>query len=138
MKRKKPISFFGLIQDILEIYLERTIDLIRLISLEKELAKKTALQVLILSFIFAVLFISTWLSLLTLFFLGLRALHINDLISALLIVVLNASLLAAIWFYIVKIKEDMFFPVTRKQLSASHRKSIQNRALYYETTQKKN
>ncbi len=132
MKKKKSLTFFEVIGNLLVAYFEQIVDLARLASLEGELARRTLPQLLVLFFVLGILAISTTLSVFVLLFIGLIALHVSLFVAAVIIVILNFFLLLGVWLLITKLRKNMSFPATRKQLSVTHAKMIKNKALSYE------
>lgn len=118
MANKKKYSLAGSIKDVL-LLVPNLVSIARnittLINLEARLAGKTALVLIVLSVVYAVLIVSVWLCVLALLFIYLLSLHLSPSLSLLVILVLNIALLVIIGFIISRIKKNLFFPVTSKQ-----------------------
>lgn len=116
-KNKKAPSVIGIVKNLALYYLKRLDNVARLASLEARLARKTIAALTLLIIVMGFLLISTWASLLLLLFVFILSLHYSMLVASLVIVVLNLILLLALYLYMGKIKKNLFFPATRRQLS---------------------
>lgn len=113
--RKKP-GLTSILSNLLIAYINRLTDLIHLAGLEAKLAVKTLVNIIILIFIMIIFLISTWLCFLFLVFSYLISLHLSWVFSAFILTLLNIILFAVVCLFILKIKKNLFFPATRKQL----------------------
>lgn len=116
-KNKKRSTLILIIKNLAQMYLNRLGNIAQLASLEAQLARKTLATIVFLFLILAFLLISTWMSLLLLLFIYLISLHYSLLFASSVIVGLNIILLLVIVLYLQKIKKNLFFPATRRQLS---------------------
>ena len=90
-----------------------------LVTLEARLAKKSLVTIIILLVLMACLLAATWISLLALIVAALLSIHFSLLSSLALIVLLNIFLILVMGIAVLKLKNNLFFPVTRKQLGWS-------------------
>lgn len=116
-KNKKRFTLLLIIKNLAQLYLNKISNLAQLASLEAQLARKTLATLVFLTLILAFLFISTWMSLLLLLFIYLISLHYSLLFASFIIVLLNLLLFIIISLYMSRIKKNLFFPATRRQLS---------------------
>lgn len=114
-------NFIQIIINIISAYIDRVIDIIHLAELEIRLALRTLIGILILSLVLLILLSSTWLCFLFLTFIYLISQHFSWLLSAFIITMLNVVLITLIVFSILRMKKNLSFPATRRQL-----KSIEN------------
>lgn len=137
MSDKNILTFLKIIENVLYGYLERTVNLIRLATLEVKLTTRAIRQLFTLYFIFGLLLFSTWLCLLTAIFTALLVIQHSILIASLGILGFNLILLVIIWLFILKTKKNMFFPATRRQLNLNRNKPIKKKAVTHERYRKK-
>lgn len=116
MKTHEPLSLFRLIKQIMHSGFSLASDLLTLARLESKLAKQSLTRIIALLFLAAILLFSTWFYFLVFLVIYLVSLHINLLISLSLITLLNIVLLFIVCIYISKLRANLFFPVTRRQL----------------------
>lgn len=90
--------------------------LFKLFNLEARLAKKSLKGVVLLSLLFILLVISAWFSLITFILFLLHSFKISWLVSSLIVVIINVTLLATVYLILVKLKNNIFFPRTSKVL----------------------
>lgn len=103
--------------NLVRLRVRRVTDLVQLIGLETKLAGRTLVRIIILMFVMIVLIIATWIAILVMIFTFLIAFHFSALTAAIIITLLNLILLIAVIIAILRIKENLFFPATRRQLS---------------------
>lgn len=117
MKHKKSLGLVFILKNLLQAYLKRLSDLSHLAGLEAKLAGRTIITLTLLSIILVFIVLSTWLSLLLLVFIFLVSLHYTLLFASLVITGLNFFLLIILYFSMVRIKKNLYFPATRRQLA---------------------
>lgn len=117
MAKKKGTGFFTTVKNLIQAHIQRVVDLASLANLEAQLAKRTFITLLTYGVILLILGGSSllWLSL-SIFF-SLVHFGISYLISAILVFALHILFVLGISLYISKIKQNLTFPSTRKQLS---------------------
>ena len=97
-------------------------NLISLIEIEANTARKSFVLILILYLIAGVLLTSTWLSILAMFFIYLVSLHLSSMASIFIIIAINILLLAVITVMILKSKKNLSFPKTRRLLRHTYKR----------------
>lgn len=115
MESKNALAFIKIIENLVQAYVERWVDLTRLASLEARLAGRALVSLSILYAIFGFLLFSGWLCTLTLLFIGLASIQHNWLFASIVIILINLSLLAMVAFLISKKRKDISFSATRRQ-----------------------
>lgn len=128
MKNKKKPSLLMIITNLVGAYVKRLTDLTQLASLEAKLAVKSLIKIIILVYFLGFVFISTWLCLLLVLFLYLVSLQFSWISAAFIITSLNCIIFFIIIFSIFKLKKNIFFPATRRQIG--HVRGIINKNLY--------
>lgn len=123
MQKGKKTSLALVLIDLIQAYIRRFVDIVELASLEAKLAVKTLLNLTILFFILCILIISSWLSVLLLAFFYLISLNFSPLSASSIIVLANVCLIMICCFTMWKMKHNLFFPSTRKQLGYHHEPS---------------
>ena len=113
----KDNNLIIIIKNLIESYIERLGQLSYLASLEARLAGRTLLHITGLLFIAGFLLASIWFSLLLIVFFYLISLYFSALTAAVTIACINILVFAAIVSYIFRIKKNLFFPATRRQIS---------------------
>lgn len=116
MEENKP-SLLLILINLIHAYLNRLCDLVELASLEAKLAVRTFFSLTILFFFLCILFLSSWLCVLVLAYVALTSFHYSPLFAAAAITATNLLLLLLCGGIMWKIKRNLFFPSTRKQLS---------------------
>jgi hypothetical protein len=94
-------------------------NLIALIEIEANAARKSFVLILILYLIAGVLLTSTWLSILAMYFIYLVSLPLSSMASIFIIIAINIFLLGLIIAMILKSKKNLSFPKTRRLLRHS-------------------
>lgn len=117
MRNKSEPALMPALKILVQAYVKRLSELAHLINLETQLAKKTLFFMLVLSFCLCCLVLSSWFCLLVVAFFGLMVLHLSELQAALLLLLFNFILLAAVGLLIFKMKKNLTFPATRQQLT---------------------
>jgi hypothetical protein len=128
MENSDEPNFIQIIINLISAYFKRLNDLIHLAGLEARLAVSTFVTIIVLFFILFVLSISTWLCILYGLFIFLVALHFTWLFSAAMLILLNLALIVATVSAILKMKNNLFFPATRKYiyLESTEQQGIKN------------
>lgn len=120
MKKKNSASLITIIKDLVEAQISKTIDVFHLAQLEAKLAVQTLINMTFIIFIIVLLLISSWVLLNACIFLLLTTfLMTSPLISISIVFTFNIVLLLVCIFYLYKIRENLFFPATRKQIFTS-------------------
>ncbi len=86
------------------------------VAAEAKLAGKSLFLFFVISFIVALLLMSSWLCLLALLFTYLISAQFSVMASLALVLLLNLILLTSVGLYTAKIKKDLLFPSTRRQV----------------------
>lgn len=120
MKQKKALGIVFILKDLLQAYLKRLSDLSELAGLEAKLAGRTLITLVLLGVLMVFLILSTWFSLLLLLFVFLIYLHCSLILASSIITGLNVVALVILYFSMVKIKKNLYFPATRRQLASMH------------------
>ena len=110
-------SILSVITNLVLLYIKRVGDLIHLAALEAQLALRTLVMIAVLIFVTGSLLTVCWASLLTCLFFYLVSIQFSYLSASAIIFLINVAALAGIAFLIYKIKDNLFFPATTKQLS---------------------
>jgi hypothetical protein len=113
-----------MITNIVVGHFRRVTDLVHLFSLETRLAGRTLIRIIILVVIMIMLIIVTWVCVILILFTLLVAVHFSALSAALMITLLNLILLSVVVISILRIRHNLFFPATRRQLSHKGRVAI--------------
>lgn len=123
MEKGKKTSLALVLIDLVQASIRRFVNVIELASLEAKLAVRTLFNLTILFFVLTILLISTWLSLLVFAFFYFISLGFSSLAAAGIIALINVCLLMICCFTMWKMKRNLFFPSTRKQLGYHHGQS---------------
>lgn len=118
MEKKTATSFFMIILNLISAYVKRFADISRLTVLEAKLAGITLIKITILIYIMSLLLFSTWLCILLVLFMYLISLHYSWLFASSLITIVNFVLLILVTFFVLKLKRNLLFEATRRQLAA--------------------
>lgn len=89
---------------------------VALIGFEARLAGRSVVIISVLSLFVVILLSSTWLGMLAMLFFYLTSLQWSLQQSMLLIIAANILMLVIVWLVIVKVKKNLSFPETRRQL----------------------
>lgn len=117
MSKRKTLGIFNLVGYIFQSYIDKISHLISLIILETRLAKESLIKMIISLVLLGFLLAATWLSLLTFFYLFfITKMQLNPITSIGIVIMINIIGCAIVYFYILHLKRDFSFPVTRKQL----------------------
>ncbi len=120
MTKKHSAGLITIIKDLIETQISKTIDVFRLAQLEAKLAVQTLVNMTFIIFIIILLIISSWILLnACVFLLLITFLTSSPLISSSILFACNFILLLVFVFYLYKIRENLFFPATRKQIFTS-------------------
>lgn len=87
-----------------------------LVGWEAKRAGKSVVTIILFAFFAAFLLTTIWLCLLGILFLYLVSLHWTEIQALLFIILVNVILLGVIGFVISKVKNNLTFPLIRKQL----------------------
>lgn len=120
MQDESKVSLSQLVNNWARTFFKLLSDMAQLVSLEAQLAKRSLVTIVILLIVLACLLMTTWMSLLALIVAFFLYLHFTLVTSVLIIVLLNIFLIIGVYAFILKLKEDLFFPVTRRQLRLSN------------------
>lgn len=116
MAKRKKRGIFSWASDLFAAYLKRITDLLHLAALEAQLAIKSLVVISMLTFLLSSIITVTWLSLLGLVFFYLTSIAFSSLAACSVVVGLNIIVLFLIFYFIYRLKENLFFPSTRHQL----------------------
>lgn len=129
MDESNHTNVITVIIKLIQAHLKRLSDILHLASLEAKLAVKTSFSLAALFFIVCILLTSSWLSLLFLLCSFILSLGYSLLFSALVIASLNILLLIISCLIIWKLKQNLFFPATRKEI---HHAVTANKGIQHE------
>jgi hypothetical protein len=113
---ESSLTLKEIITNIIQASIKIITGVMHLTSLEANLARKSFIIIIALIFCLASLLTSTWLSLLVVLFIWLLSMHWSLLFSALIIMSLNVIIFTTLLLSILKIKENLLFHATRRQL----------------------
>lgn len=116
MENPEQSTWYAIIKEASETFFTLVNELIHLASLESKLAVKSLVKIVALSFIVATLLTSTWLCILALLFVLIIAMHLSSSFALCIITLLNVLLLVMVSILIIRAKDKLFFPATRRQL----------------------
>jgi hypothetical protein len=91
--------------------------IIKLIEFEARATGNNLIRILILSFTFVALMITTWICMLSMLFVYLETLFLHPLIPLSIILFLNIFLLLMIGFTLNSQRKNLFFPEMRNQMN---------------------
>lgn len=117
MEEQSNRSLYNIINVIIGTYFKLISDVFKIFNLESLLAKKSLIKIIILALFAGVILFSTWLSLLGLLLIYLIQLHYGWIISMSAIALLNILILLIIVFIIMRLKNNLSFSATRRQIS---------------------
>jgi uncharacterized membrane protein YqjE len=116
----KKTSFTQIFGNVFSTIHKLVSDVFHLASAEAALAKQSLANIVLLSFVFGALFTSTWLCVLGLIVTSLMALFQLSLLASIAIVtLLNFIMIAIAAVIFIKLKGNLFFRATRRQLSST-------------------
>ena len=121
--KNKP-NLFAVLTSLIRLQIKRFADLTQLASLEAKLAGKSFIRILVLIYIMGFFLLSTWLGLLVILFVWLISLQVSWLMAAFVVTLLNFTTLIIILFTILKMKQNLFFPATRRQIANTSIKKV--------------
>lgn len=113
-------SFLEILISLIQSSFKTFKEMTQLAGLETKLAKKTLVNILILSSIIKIFTLTTWLSFCGVIGLYLMSLGFSALFTLSIICLLNFLVVLAIAITILRIKAYLFFPATRRQLQLMH------------------
>jgi uncharacterized membrane protein YqjE len=113
---ESSLTLKEIITNIIQASIKIITGLMHLARLETHLARKSFIIIIVLIFCLGSLLTSTWLSLLVVLFIWLVSMHWSWLFSALIILFLNVVIFTSFLLSILKIKENLLFHATRRQL----------------------
>ena len=116
MENENSSSLTGLIKNLASTFFKLVSDMTRLAKMEAELAGKSLVNIIILTFLLGSLLTSTWLCISALIAFALVSLQLGWLVSLAIVTLLNILLMVAIVVVIVSKKKNLSFPATRRQL----------------------
>ena len=121
-REARALSFMGLIKNFSQTLFKYVGDLVLLAKLEAQLARKSLVYIAILSFIGFIFLLSTWFGIFIFIVISLIALGLPLLGALAATIGINLLLLAIIGLWIFKLKSNLYFSATRKQLSFKGKK----------------
>jgi len=116
MEEKNKVSILKLAMDIFQNFFKLLGDLRKLANLEAQLARKSLVKIIILSFFLATIFTATWLCILGLIVATLMAYGFNLITAISIVTLINIFIIAVSVICILKLKNDLSFHATRRQL----------------------
>jgi len=116
INNKNSASFLEVVNNITKTFFTLLSDTFSLAKLEMNLARESLGYIVILSLIGISLLSITWLCVIGIIFLLLVSLHFSVLTALLSITLLNIFLLACIITALIRLRRNLHFPATRRQL----------------------
>lgn len=116
MEERQQPGLQDLIKNLTDSFFQLIRDVMLLAKAEAALAKRSLVVLLLLSFLAAALLMTLWIGIQALFFLGLLHFHYSQLIALCIVTAVNFLLFMLVVVRILKVKEYLFFPATRRQL----------------------
>ena len=116
MANNQP-GFLIILKNLAQTYLKRAHDLKKLATLEAQLATKTVFSLIFIVIILGALGFSFWLCILLFLFVFLLWLGYSSLLAASVLTLINFVMITAIYLYSIRIKKNLYFSATRRQLS---------------------
>jgi hypothetical protein len=114
---KNRTSLFVIVSTLISLHIKRMTNFIQLATLEAKLTGKTLIRMTILLYVMGFFVLSTWASLLLILFIYLVSLQFSELFAAFIIMLLNLAGLFIIVFSLLRMKQDLLFPATRRQIA---------------------
>ena len=116
MDNENELPLSKILENILRSFFKIFSDIGVLAKTEARLAKQSVVGILFLSLLGVALLTTTWLCILGLLVTCLMSLNYSMLISILMVTVLNAVLSLLVCLFILRLKNNLFFRATRRQL----------------------
>ena len=116
MEEKSSLSFITIIYNLSQTFFRLVGDITRLARTEAHLAVSSLIRLVLLSLLAGLLLLTTWICILGAVIASLVAIHFSWLTSFLFVTLLNMLLLTTLFLYIKKLKKNLTFQATRKQL----------------------
>lgn len=113
----EPLALSDLVAKLIRTFTKRLSDMIHLFGLEAQLAGKTLVNLMVLTFFVGSLLTTAWLCILIVIAAFLiTVLHYSWLFSLAAVTALNLFLLVAVCLWIMNLKDNLRFKATCKQL----------------------
>ncbi|MDR3492586.1 MAG: phage holin family protein [Gammaproteobacteria bacterium] len=116
MEEKSNLSFITIIYNLSQTFFRLVSDITQLARAEAHLAVSSLVHLVLLYLLAGLLLLTTWICLLGAVIASLVAIHLSWLTSFLFVTLLNILLLITLFLYIKKMKKNLTFQATRKQL----------------------
>lgn len=117
MESENKDSVIRIVANVFQSIFKLFRDITQLASAEARLARASAANLILLVFVMGALLTTTWLTMLGLLVAYLVSIKISLLLALASAVVLNLLLLVIVLLIMLKLKSNLFFPATRRQLS---------------------
>ncbi|MDR3477394.1 MAG: phage holin family protein [Gammaproteobacteria bacterium] len=122
MEEENKVSFTGLITNLFQTSFKLVSDTISLANAEAHLAGRSLKEIVILSFFLAALLSTTWFCVIAMIVCYLVSMHFSWLAALSTVTLLNIFLMIVIGIVMLKLKHNLTFPATRRQLQFSGNK----------------
>ncbi len=116
MEEKSHLSIFAIIKNVAQSFFKLVIDLKNLAAAEAKLAMQSLVNLIILAVVGLLLAITTWICILAMVVASLVSIHVSWLSSFFVVALLNVLALCIVGLYIVRMKNNLTFQATRRQL----------------------
>jgi magnesium-transporting ATPase (P-type) len=116
MEEQNELGFTQVLNNWLRTFFKLLGEFKNLIKLESRLAKRSLGIILVLSIFLCFVLMSTWLCFLSLITVYLVNAQFSLFNSLLFVMLFNVMLITILCLIMLKLKDDLFFPVTRRQL----------------------
>lgn len=120
MGKEKNPNLLSIIAKLAVAHINRLVNIFQLAGLEARLAIKTLINIIVLLFIMLFLAICTWFFFMLTIFYYLISIHFSAIFAAGILTILNFIFILLIGFLILKMKRNLFFPLTRKHIRDNH------------------
>jgi hypothetical protein len=117
MENENKASIVKIVANVFQSVFKLFRDITILASAEARLARASAANLIIMVFVLGALLTCTWLTLLGLLIAYLLSIKISLVFALASAVVINLFLLMIVLLIMLKLKSNLFFPATRKQIS---------------------
>jgi hypothetical protein len=116
MEEENKVSFTGLVTNLFQTSFKLVSDTVSLANAEAHLAGRSLKDIAILSFFLAALLSTTWFCVIALIVCYLVMLHFSWLAALSIVTLFNLVLMVVIGVVMLKLKHNLTFPATRRQL----------------------
>jgi predicted membrane protein len=116
MEEKNSLNIFAIVKNLTQTFFKLVTDLKNLAAAEAQLAISSLATMVFLYVLGALLSLTTWLSILGMIIASLIAFHFSLLFAFFFVTLLNVIAVGLIALYILRMKENLKFKATRRQL----------------------